>query len=237
MTTVRRGGRPSVYAQRRERMDTLLWNVIRDELREGRPSADDLAARAVLGDALAESGNLPLAQALARYPRDRGLYRTPLLRKIEAAVRGPVQRSRLALPQPRKLVLALVNARSPWVRIDRNVGGPSDGHPFIVEMGQGYSSYYGLVWASSIDDAYEIAEEAFTYHFFEEVDEDELEERDDAEDARPHPTKRGVWLVPDENARYQTAIRRARRVVSGRRLDPYSRMVRLRSGEIVEFIG
>ena len=44
MTTVRRGGRPSVYAQRRERMDTLLWNVIRDELREGRPSADDLAA-------------------------------------------------------------------------------------------------------------------------------------------------------------------------------------------------
>ena len=232
---MRRRGRPSVYAQRRGRMDTLLWDVIRDELQHGgRPSGDDLATRAVLADALVESGNLPLAQALSRWPRDRRLYGTPLLRKIEAAVRGPVQRNRI--PRPRKLLLALGN-QPRWVRIDRNVGGPSDGHPYIVEMGQGYSSYYGLVWATGIDAAYEIAEEAFVYHFFEEVDEDELEERDDAEDARPHPTKRNIWLVPDENARYQTAIRRARRVVSGRRLDPYSRMVRLRSGEIVEFIG
>lgn len=219
-------------------MDTLLWDVTRDELRgDGRPSANDLATRAVLADALAESGNLPLAQALMRWPRDRGLYRTPLLRKIEAAVRGPVQRSSLEpRRQSQKLVLALVDWQSPWIRIDRNVGGPSDGEPYLVEMGQGYSSYYGLVWAWGENAAYEIAEEAFPYHFFEEVDEDELEERGDAGDVRPHPTKRGVWLVPDESAHYQTAIRRARRVVSGRRLDPYSRMARLRTGEVVEFV-
>lgn len=234
--TKRRGGRPSVYAQRRERLDTLVWKLTRDELRDGQPSADDLGARAVLADALAESGNEPLARALNAWPRDRGLYRTALLRKIQAAVRGPVERSTLdPLPRPTKILLALVDPRAPWVQVDRNVGGPSDGEPFVVEMGQGYSSYYGLVWAPSIDDAYEIAEDAFPEHFFEEVDEGELEERGDEGDVRPHPTKRGVWLVPDESAHYQTAIRRARRVMSARRLDRYGRQARLRSGEIVEF--
>ena len=217
-------------------MDRLLGHVIRDELRDGRPSADGLATRVVLADALEESGNRRLAQALMRWPRDLGLYRTTLLRKITAAVRGPTQRSRFdSTSKPRKLLLALTgrgrDAR--WVRVDRNVGSPSDGRPWLIEMGQGYSSYYGLVWAIGPDDAYEIAEEAFASHFFEEIDEDELEEHNDAQ---PHPTKHGVWLVPDVNARDQTAITLVRRVTSARRLDRYGREARLRTGEIVEFI-
>lgn len=224
-------------------MDTLVWNLVRDELRDGRPGPNDLATRAVLADALAENDNVRLAQALARWPRDRPLWRTPLYRKIEAAVRGPVARSHLEpLRQPRKLLLALIGSPrrggSRWVSVDRNVGGPSDGDPFVIEMGAGYSSYYGLVWAYDSSGAYEAAQEAFPSHFYDEIDEEELAELDGDVNATPHPTKRGVWLVEDENANstYGTIIERARRVVSARRLDRYGRTARLRTGELVEFV-
>ena len=233
----RRGGRPSVYERRRERMDALVWELVRDELRDGQPGPNDLATRAVLADALAESGNLRLAQALARWPARKKLWRTPLHRKIEAAVRGPVQRSTLDRTPPKKLLLARVggnNQQNPsrWIRVDRNVGGPHDGKPFVVEMGMGYSSYYALVWAFDMHSAYEIAQETFPFHFYEEIDEDELEE--DGPFAIPHPTKPNVYLIEDEGA--SAAIHRAHQVVSARRLDRYGRQARLRTGETVEFI-
>ena len=223
-------------------MDQLLWMLIREELqsqqRPMRPGPSDLAARAVLGDALAESGNLRLAQALLRWPADKGLWGTPLLRKLEAAVRGPAARgSRVGVPRPKKILLAFIRRQGAdpvWVSIDRNVGGPHYGKPYVIEMGCGYSSYYGLVWAGSVEDALEAAEEAFPHHFYDEVDEDEVEDHHHV--VMAHPTKPGVVLVEDESAFSQTAVNRARRVVSGRRLDEYGRQARLRTGEIVEFI-
>lgn len=236
----RRRGRPSTYEQRRERMDELLWALTREELQSPnrRPGPSDLATRAVLADALAESGNLPLAQALMRWPADRPLWGTRLERKLHTAVRGPSPRGRLAGPRrPLKILLALIYRGGPlWVKVDRNVGGPHDGHPYLVEMGQGYSSTYGLVWARSESDAYEIAEEAFPWHFFEEVDEEELEEHAEENIRGPHPSKPGVWLVEDENGRYQTSVIRAHRVVSARRLDEYGRQARLRTGEVIEYV-
>ena len=222
-------------------MDQLLWELIRNEVDQGRPGPADLAARIVLGDALAESGNLPLAQRLHRWPPDKRLWGTPLYRKLQAAVRGPAQRSTLdRAPQPKKLLLALVGspaANAAWVSIDRNVGGPHDGDPYVVEMGMGYSSHYGLVWADDLETAYETAKEAFPFHFYREVDEDELDEVDEDYETieGPHPTKPDVWLVEDESARHNTHISKARRVTSARRLDPYGRQARLRTGEIVEF--
>lgn len=232
----RRRGAPSTYARRRERMDSLIGELIREEYDAGR----SLAARAVLADAIAEAGNVPLADRLSRWPRDRKLYGTPLLRKVEAFVRGPSQRSSLApRPQRRRILLALLGGRRPterrWVQIDRSVGGPHDGRPYVVEMGQGYSSYYGLVWAGGIEDAYEAAQEAFPFHFFRELDEDE--DPDLLEGlVREHPDRPGVFMVEDEEARYQTAIASALRVGSARRLGPYDRHAVLRSGEIVEFV-
>ena len=219
-------------------MDSLLWEIIREEYRDNRAGA--LAARAVLADAIAEQeGGVTLAERLMRLPRGQKLSESPLRRKVEAFVHGPVVSTRRRVPK--RILLALVGGsrrERRWIRIDRSVGGPHDGEPFVIEMGSGFSSYYGLVWAYGIDSAYEAAQDAFPFHFFREFDEDE--DADEIEELqgeiRDHPTKPGVVMVEDESAASQTGVYPAERVTSGRRLDPYDRRALLRTGEIVEFV-
>ena len=216
-------------------MDSLLWEIIHEEYRDNRTAA--LAARAVLADAIAEDGGVTLAERLMRLPRDQKLSQSPLRRKVEAFVRGPVASTRRHVPK--RILLALVHSRrgpEGWIKIDRSVGGPHDGEPFVIEMGSGFSSYYGLVWAYGLESAYETAQDAFPFHFFREIEEDDDEPDGEWGEVRAHPTKPGVLMVEDESAASQTAVYPADRVTSGRRLSSYSRRAILRTGEIVEFV-
>lgn len=165
---------------------------------------DEAGARQAMADVLTRQiGAVELGRKLARWPSSQRLGGTLLHEKIRRAIFGPERRQSYAPRKPeRKVLLVRPSGRGPrspytgWVRVDRwHIDDPSaPGFFFAVPIGYTSATATMLVLSrGGAEDAAEIAEEQWPHLMLDEIDPEDAEQRDDAQ---PHPTQPGVWVVP-----------------------------------------
>lgn len=238
----RRGGRPSTYELRRLDIGRLFYAMTDDERDVRRPNDGDVAARAVMADALHERGMQRLAVQLLRWPRDKKLGGTIFHQKIRRAIFGPEKREFYGPRKPPShVVLAQLGPQlgSRWFRMDAWKVEDSDGVPWVIEVSMGFHSWFMLVVARDQDAALEIAEEKWPDLLFDEVDDDDLRTDEDGYDIDEygrelfdHPTKRGVMVRRSENV----GLHRARNVSWARVVDADRRQAYVPEVGIVEYM-
>lgn len=222
--------------RRIERLSRLFYEMTRGEASKGPGTPEDMAARAVMIDALHELGSHKTAEALRRHGR-KTLWGTLLHEKIRRTIYGPSERKEYTPRKPAKYTwIASAGGQGLerfYVRLDKDdIVRDGGDRMYLFEIGMGYSSLYKLVFADDEEEALETAEEKWPHLFLDEVDQDEADDDDVFPHPFPHPTKRGVFV----RRSYDVGINRAIALQQARILDKYGRTVLLKSGETVDYI-
>ena len=221
----RRDTQRGAMQKRRDRLHRLFYEMTEDE-RDAKPVGPrSLGARKVMVDALIEAGSSKTAAELERLGRGR-LGGTPLEKKIRQTIYGPSsewERNLYGKKQP-KLIWIAISARTGsstrYIRLDDDdiEGSPSDGSPWLFEVGMGFSSAPKAIFAYGPDDAQEIAEGRWPWLFFDELDEEEAAEaEEDGADVFPHPKKRNVFVRRSDDVYYSGQPRMVRARLVGDR--------------------
>lgn len=188
MSVRRRRGRPSTYELRRLGLSRLFYEMTQDEMDLRTSNVGDMAARAVMTDALEERGLHRLALTLRRWPPDKRLSGSLFHQKLRRAIFGPEQRQSYFTEKPkRRVLLALVgHPGQVWLRVHRWHTEDSGGYPYLLERPLGNFSTNFLVVARNMEDALEAAQERWPNWFLDEEGEPE-------EDVHVERARRSDW--------------------------------------------
>lgn len=175
--------RRTTYDKRRDDLAVLFYETVGDEL-YGRPRTNDIAARAVLADALEERGMIDLGERLRRFPADAPFSGSLLRAKVERAIFGP-QSLAAARGSTRKplaeVLLAYIPAperqrpRLDVMRLriygrDRIVVDGSGERAFLFHTS--YDGRYLVRDARSEEEAFEVARERWPHVFGADEDDE-----------------------------------------------------------------
>lgn len=148
---------------------------------------------------------------------------------------------------PRRTAEAMTHARvqrknvkvarlnSEWLTVDSVKGDKSDGRPYLIGPGVGYDVHRLVVFASSEDEAYEIAQETWPKSMYSEFISrkklDKLAEENPEETERyEYVSKLNRWGIPEEDIRILKAAKEFYRNAKEIGLHLY----RLPDGRIIE---
>ena len=168
--------RRSTYDVRSEDLARLFYDTIEDEVNLRTPPTNDVAARAVLADALEERGLIDLAGRLRRFPA-RGRFSSSLLReKVRRAIFGPQKRESFT---PRKPVVDVLLANIPapqdyaraslWMDVTHSVEAGTGLRYYLLHTA--YDGRYLVRDARSEDDAIDAAADRWPNVFGSDEDE------------------------------------------------------------------
>ena len=163
--------RRSTYDARREDLARLFYDTTRDEMDLfAEPRTNDIAARAVLADALEERGMTDLAQRLRRFPTRERFISSLLREKVRRAIFGPEKRASYAPRKPAtEVLLAYVLPQGGWVEITHDLYEGNGPGTYLFHTA--FDGRYLVRGAWSAEDALDAARERWPNTFGEEDDE------------------------------------------------------------------